>query len=417
MYSQIDTLILKVITEYRIKYIKPYYTKDDNSVYRACNKKAEMILTSIAHILDQEGLGADIPSSFCVVDCFPTEDIIWKMLNKGELLSDEMVSNIRSEFRSNSYSDLSSYECYWDIDDMEVFVGMDFRGRTKYKDKYCYKNLNAAFQELAKDLLSACYYKDDYIVGRASDLAKDLVSEYNKKLENTLAGRVAYIEKKIHDIYDTAEKEIPLMKKYPKRVRRITYRDKEKKLYVDGCVIEDNEAFIAETEDGSKQFFYDGNIIKKRYISDGIIRSEEILKDEQPQYALIIGYGCLITFVSEWDLISYDCNSEKYKEIENELCKISVYKKWIFYSTLDNVVRRFDRYAAGSICCYKVDGSEKKTLLRTSYGNGIIFLKSIDNEKLNYETVGSNSISGTISIRDILAESDDEANSGSKASD
>lgn len=199
MYSQIDVLILKVITEYRIKYIKPYYSRsaEDNSVYQACNKRAEKILMNIAHMLEEEGLDNDLPSSFCVVDCFPEEDTVWKMLNKGELLSDEMVSGIRSEFRSSNYSDLSSYESYWDTDDMERPAGTDFRGRMKYKDKYCYRNMRKAFQELAKDLLDACYYKDDYIVERAIDLVKGLIMEYNKKLERSLQERIAYVEKRL----------------------------------------------------------------------------------------------------------------------------------------------------------------------------------------------------------------------------
>lgn len=199
MYSQIDVLILKVITEYRVKYIKPYYSKnaEDNSVYYVCNKKTEKTLANIARILEQDGLGSDIPSDFCTVDCYPEKDITWKMLNKGELLSDEMISSIRSEFNNGSYSSLDSYEMYWDTDDMEVFAGTGFGGRVKYKTKYCYKSLNEAFQELAKDLMSACSYKGDCIVDRAFEMVEWLIGEYHKKLDQLLQEKIMYIEKKI----------------------------------------------------------------------------------------------------------------------------------------------------------------------------------------------------------------------------
>lgn len=200
MYSQIDVIILRIITEYRTKYIKPYYSKAeaDKSVYAACNKQVEEILEEIAYMLRQEGMADDLPQNFLTINVFPDEnDTTWKMLNKGELISDEMVSSIRSEFNSGSYSSLSDYESYWDTDDREEASGTGFGGRIKYKDKYCYMNLRGAFQELAKDILNACYYKDGFIVERAIDTVKWLVDQYNKKLKEVLEPRIQYIERKI----------------------------------------------------------------------------------------------------------------------------------------------------------------------------------------------------------------------------
>lgn len=203
MYSQIDVIILKIITEYRTKYIKPYYSKseEDKSVYLECNKKIEGLLEKIAYLLGQENIADDLPADFLIVNVFPDEDdITWKMLNKGELISDEMVSSIRNEFNSGSYSSLSDYESYWDTDDREVSAGTGFGGRIKYKDKYCYMNLREAFQELSKDILNACHYKSDFIVERAIETVKWLVDSYNKELTRALESDIKYIERKISSL-------------------------------------------------------------------------------------------------------------------------------------------------------------------------------------------------------------------------
>lgn len=195
MYSQIDALILKIITEYRVRYIKPYYSKEESehSVYAVCNKKAKEILEEISRMLKEEGV-RKIPGDFSEVNYFPENDL-WKMLNKGELISDEMIEPIRREFDSSSYTSLSSYDCYWDTDDMEMYGGTDWRGRTKYKDKYCYYNIRGAFQELAKDILSACGYQDDRIVERALSFVKPIIDVYNEELQKILASKIAFIEK------------------------------------------------------------------------------------------------------------------------------------------------------------------------------------------------------------------------------
>lgn len=198
MYSQIDSLILKVITEYRMKYIKPYYSKDETSVYTVCNKKVEEILRGICQILKAGGLAGDLPDDFVNVSVFPDEnkDSLWKLLNKGELISSEMVSSIRKEFDSESYRSLSSYETYWDTDCTQEYV-RGFFGGEELEDRYYYYSLWKAFDELAKDILNACYYEDDYIVEHASDIVQVLIDQYNYKLENLINVRIAYLDKKI----------------------------------------------------------------------------------------------------------------------------------------------------------------------------------------------------------------------------
>lgn len=187
MYDRIDSIILRVITDYRVKKISPYYTTtiEEGSVYAICNQEVGEILTGIKSIL-----GDKLPADFSIVEIFPNNDTTWKMLNKGELVSDELVSTVKGEFDYSS----SRYDCYWDTDDREVACGTDWRGNTKYKDRYCYKNLRSAFQELANDLLSACGWASDSIENHALDGVKWLVEQYNKELKSVIANKIKQIE-------------------------------------------------------------------------------------------------------------------------------------------------------------------------------------------------------------------------------
>lgn len=190
MYSKIDTLLLKVITDYRIKVLKPYFTalEEEGSVYADSNKKVKEILQGIKNLM-----GNDLPSDFAECNVMPDDETTWKMLNKGELLSDELISSIKSEF---DYP-FSQYDCYWDTDDTEVYAGTDWRGNDKYKDKYCYRDLYKAFDELAKDLLNACGWASNSLENAALGHAEWLVKIYNEKLEKVLSEKRKQVQSKM----------------------------------------------------------------------------------------------------------------------------------------------------------------------------------------------------------------------------
>jgi hypothetical protein len=187
MYSQIDNIILKIITEYRVIHVKPYYTAEikEGSVYAKSNQKVSEMLSAIKNVVND-----NLPNDFARVDLMPDRETVWKMLNKGELVSGELISSVRSKF---DYS-ASQYACYCDTDDMEVASGTDWHGNTKYKDKYCYRNMRAAFQELEKDLLNACDYAEDSIEECTLNHIKWLVEVYNKDLRDLIDKKVKQIE-------------------------------------------------------------------------------------------------------------------------------------------------------------------------------------------------------------------------------
>mgnify|MGYP003302507079 FL=1 len=176
-YSQIDNLILERITLYRINVIKPYYTTDSDSVYAKNNKKISDILKAISVTISNTKVSSD----FCNVDVFPdTNNVVWKMLNRGEVISNNFIGKVKSEF---SYG-ASEYKVYIDYDDTE-----DYRG----KDMYCYK-AGEASTELGKDLGNALKWAKGSIESGALDYVKCLIDMYNRNLNNFLDQKIAELK-------------------------------------------------------------------------------------------------------------------------------------------------------------------------------------------------------------------------------
>lgn len=191
MYSQIDNIILNIITQYRVKYVKPYYTKNINegSVYAKTNSEVSILLKSLRNVIDDK-----LPSDFDTVEVFPDErSLDWKMLNKGELISDELISAVKNEFDYPA----DDYIAYIDTDSMERCVGTSWRGDLKTKEMYCYGNLREAFTELGKDILNACYYADESIMHQAVESTQYLVNDYNERLKKFLAEKIKLAEQAI----------------------------------------------------------------------------------------------------------------------------------------------------------------------------------------------------------------------------
>ena len=186
VYSKIDMFILQVISQYRADKIGPYYTygEDTNSIYYKENQKIVELLKK-AEKLSDKNLG----SNFSSFDIYPSNDIAYKMLVKGELVGDELVDGVHSEFNSGSYSSLSSYAMYYDTDDIEVYEGHGLFG-DKYKDKYCYRDLSEATRELEKDLRSALKYRADSIENHALDKIKWLVQTYNEEAKKAISYKI-----------------------------------------------------------------------------------------------------------------------------------------------------------------------------------------------------------------------------------
>lgn len=176
-YSQIDNLILERITDYRVTMIKPYYTTDSDSVYSKNNNKISEILKAASVTV---GAGR-LPSDFCTVDITPdTKDTVWKMLNRGELISDNYIGIVKREFNYSA----SDYKTYIDWDDME-----DYRG----KDMYCY-NANDASNELGSDLGDALTYAKSDIEDNSLGYLKSIIDSYNRNLKTCIEKKIAELK-------------------------------------------------------------------------------------------------------------------------------------------------------------------------------------------------------------------------------
>lgn len=174
-YSQIDDGILEKITHYRNE-LKPYYTADSNSVYAGKNKKISDLLREI-----QETVGAGrLSSDFCTVDVFPdTNGTFWKMLNHGELISNDYIGMVKRKF---DYS-ASDYKKYIDCDSMDG-----------YRGKIYYYNAGDASRELGRDLGNALEYASGDIEDFTLVYIKDIVNSYNKNLKNCLDKKIELIK-------------------------------------------------------------------------------------------------------------------------------------------------------------------------------------------------------------------------------
>lgn len=190
VYSKINVFILQVISQYRADKVSPYYTygADTNSIYYKENQKIVELLKQAEKLSKKH-----LPTDFAKFDIYPYRDCCYKMLNNGELVGDNLVDNVYNEYRSGNYSNLSSYRIYFDTDDSEMYVGQGVFGRDKFVERYCYKNLYEATQELEKDLRMAIGYQTDDIQNHAKDIAGVLVAVYNKDAQEELNKKIAML--------------------------------------------------------------------------------------------------------------------------------------------------------------------------------------------------------------------------------
>lgn len=195
MFEGKDKFILKVITQYRSRFIGPYYAKEliNGSIFAFFNGEVEKILHALRGVIGNEYLSDD----FETFSIYPDNSTEWKMLVKGELMSDEMVTYILADF---DYS-VRDYSHLWNIDYCDRPNGKDFWGNYKFETKYCYKNIRDAYRELAKDLVTCCNRSKSYVEDRACEVINWLVDDYNKLLMPLLEEKIKIIENIIEKKY------------------------------------------------------------------------------------------------------------------------------------------------------------------------------------------------------------------------
>ncbi len=191
-YSQINSIILDNVTRYRVEVIKPYYSIDEDSVYTQFNQKVSDVLTVVANLVDKDKL----PPNFCDVDVYPDRDVLWKGLEKGEIIGENLIDTVKREF---DYS-ASYYKTWIDWDDIDRVEYGRF-GRSKEITMYNY-NAQDAVNELEDDLRNAIRYARSDIVDYAFGCVNTLINAYNKKLKACLDEKIQKL-KEIKGIHIT----------------------------------------------------------------------------------------------------------------------------------------------------------------------------------------------------------------------
>jgi len=192
-YSQYRPFILSVFVQYKNDKLKPFYTFDEKGFYVKNNKQYEDILKEIlgeAKAISNNKIS--IPDDFIFFKVLPggsnksyRENVTYGISN-FELQSTQ--SGVMAEFKTGSYSSLDSYKMYIDTDDMEMYEGEDWRGRTKYKTKYCYRSVYDAINEFIKDLKSAMNYAD--IDESAMYFLEGAITSYNNEIDNAIEEKI-----------------------------------------------------------------------------------------------------------------------------------------------------------------------------------------------------------------------------------
>ena len=183
MYSQKEKIVRKVFTEYRVKYLRQYYeyeTNDNNYYYRietAVNK----LLSDVA--CDIEALtGKKVPDNLKCLEIKPNTSDEYYAYGLKHFEDGWVVSSTMKQFKESPYR-LDDYASYIDSDDMDTYESGMF-GRSKEVTKYCYRNLREAFEELRKDIKSACWYAYDF-----DEIDFSEMKSYTEKVNKEVSGK------------------------------------------------------------------------------------------------------------------------------------------------------------------------------------------------------------------------------------
>lgn len=198
MFSQKSMIVRNIVNNYCMDKLAPYtrYEEMDRNFYYSANKEAEQILKEIAGELQAVSPYASISGEMLKIKSRPdlSKDYEIKVLKEDLLYQSDVI--ISREMQGEYYQ-LSFYVQDCDIDSEEVYAGRGLFGGDKYVDKYYFYNTKAAFEEIAKDLRSACdgSFNDVIVDGCALSMVKSLVEKYEKRLKEELHRKVQEFSK------------------------------------------------------------------------------------------------------------------------------------------------------------------------------------------------------------------------------
>ena len=192
-------MIKKILVEYKVRNLKPYYDcKDEpDSAYYQYNEKVRKYLMEaymeISNLIDKE----IIPSEWKEFSCYLDRDewAIEELERFEECIGDSMIMDMFNEL---SYQSLDDYVSRLDFEYDEVYVGKGLFGNDKYKDKWYFGN----FLSVAREFVDTIKWAVDC---KSYDIEESAEQSVNYALEK--------FEDKFHDMIEEKIKEL---KKYVK---------------------------------------------------------------------------------------------------------------------------------------------------------------------------------------------------------
>lgn len=193
MFSQRGAIVRNIVTNYSMDKLTPYtrYDETEKNFFFTANKKAEKLLAEIAGEFEMVNTQKKIPESLLKIQSRPDlrRDYEIKSLKEDILYLSDAIIN---EEMKGEYYELSYYVQDCDIDSMEMYEGTGLFGREKYVDKYYFSKTRLAFEEIAKDIRSACEssFNDIIVDGFSLGMIKSIAAKYEKRLKEELKNKL-----------------------------------------------------------------------------------------------------------------------------------------------------------------------------------------------------------------------------------
>lgn len=351
MYSQKNAIILKLITEYRVKKISPYYTYEEaeGSLYIRKNQELKMLLEGIYYLFKQY-----LPSNFTDVSIYPDDDYTWKMLRKGELFSDELIPCVLRELE---YS-VDYYDCYYKIDYRDVPLG---HGKSKYY--YCYSNVYEVNRKFAQEILNSCHYADEALSEQALEIIKNLVNRYNEKLLKLIEEKLAQVNPLLDEIRPKEEAVLP------EKIDGGSIQITNKGITYNGkIIVKQASKDIGLTYTDDTVFVFDGQNILKCYVKNGFLQKDVVCPSSHNVYLSIYGYKGIITFQKkdEYGIYIYVCETGKESLMDGYAYQLCGSKGKLFYTRIG---REKNLYASKDLIMCDYDGGNSRSLEHYSGGS------------------------------------------------
>lgn len=195
MFSNRIGIVQDIIGEYLSANFGRYvdYKESEINFYYTANKKAQEILDKMVGEVSAVCSGS-IPDNLKTIESRPKgdKDALGVGALTGGLLS--AASYIIGELSGDLYS-LQSYAEDVDWDDMDTYTTGAF-GREKIVTKYCYQNVNAAYQDMANDIRSALGWSfEEKVIEPACNNTKYIIEKYEKQLIQELKEKAEKLKK------------------------------------------------------------------------------------------------------------------------------------------------------------------------------------------------------------------------------